>query len=184
VDDGLRRIKSLFHINDSGQDFPRNLDPLDGIFRLSPRFGHDRNNRFALPAGNVNGDRVLRRGAQALHVLQHAGIWFRYRSNVFARGNVKDARHACRRTAVDSDDSGMCVWGSQKCSMPHARQLEVVQEAAASFSMSPRIWVHHRASDPAVHAGEFLGFDSFSFVQGNNFSARFLAAISTESTMA
>ena len=60
-----------FHVDDDRQLFPLGLDELHGVLGLGARLGDHRGARLALPAGALDGDRVLLGRLDALQVREH-----------------------------------------------------------------------------------------------------------------
>ena len=67
----LFSFQRFFHLDNYGQFFPLRLDQLHRVLGLRARLGDDRGAGFALPAGALDGDRVLRRRLDALQVREH-----------------------------------------------------------------------------------------------------------------
>jgi hypothetical protein len=69
--DELPACERLFHIDHDRQLLPFGLDELHRVFGLRARFRDHRRARLALPAGALDGNRVLRRRLDALEVRKH-----------------------------------------------------------------------------------------------------------------
>ena len=66
MDHRRRRIERGFSIGDGGQRFVIDIDQRAGVFRFGAGARHHGADRFALPAGAIDGDGMLRRRFDAL----------------------------------------------------------------------------------------------------------------------
>ena len=78
-------VESGLDIRHGGQFLPLDVDPLHGIFRLRAGVRDHQRHRLALPARHVDRERVLRGGAHAGDVREHADVRLAQRGHVRCR---------------------------------------------------------------------------------------------------
>ncbi len=109
MNDQRRRIERRFRLGDGGKRFVVDVDQRAGVLGFGPGASDHRAYRFALPAGTLDGDRVLRRRFDALEVREHADPRCDHVGKLSAGHDRDHARGLPRRLRVDVSDPRMCV---------------------------------------------------------------------------
>ncbi len=179
------RIERGFRIGDRRQFLVVDRDQLAAVlgFGAAPRdHGAD---RFAGPAGAVDGDGVLRRRFEALEMREHADPGRDDLGQFRAGDHGDDAGRFLGGGGVDALDPGVRVRRAHERDMRHARQHHVADVLRAALRQPRQIGPRHRAADvgvrPVERGEEGRGvFDDFHRLP----PARASATASIASTMA
>ena len=109
MDDRSFRIKRDTHIRHGFQLFVFDRDDFGRVLRDRPARRHNSRDRFALPAGSLDCDRMLRGRLQAFQMGEHTNPWSNNRCKLFACHHGDDALHKFCDTGVDPDDLRMSM---------------------------------------------------------------------------
>jgi len=101
MNDQRRRIERRFRVGDGGERFVVDVDQRAGVLGFGPGASDHRAYRFALPAGTLDGDRVLRRRLDALQVGEHTDPRRDHFRQFHAGDHRDDARRRLRRRRRD-----------------------------------------------------------------------------------
>ena len=101
MDHRRRRVERGFGVGDGGQFLVVDLDQLAGVLGLGARARDHGADRFALPAGAIDGDGVLRRRLDALEMREHADPGRDHLGELRAGDDGDHARRLFRRRGVD-----------------------------------------------------------------------------------
>ncbi len=143
-------IERGFRIGDRGQLVVHDVDQLAGIFRLRAGAGDHRANRFALPAGTIDGDGVLRSGLEAFQMREHADPGSHHLGK-FGAGDDRDhAGSVLRRLGFDLGDARVGMRRTHEGDMGHAWQGDVADILSAPLREPCQIRSRHRAADIGV----------------------------------
>jgi hypothetical protein len=143
-------IERGFRIGHRGEHLIVDLDQRAGVLGLRAALRHHGAHRFALPAGPLDRDGVLRRRFYAFEMRKHADP----RRNDFGKFGAGDYGYyarsfACRRRS-ELRDPRMRVRRTQKRDVRHARQYDVGDILAAPGRQPRQIRPRHRAADIGV----------------------------------
>ena len=109
MDDRRLGVERCFRVGDGGQFFVRDVHQFTGVFGFGAAARDDGADGFALPARDIDGDRRLRRGFQALEMGQHADPG-RHDLGEFSAGHDgDDSRRFSRGFGGNRLDAGMGV---------------------------------------------------------------------------
>ncbi len=147
-------IERGFRIGDRRQFFVGDVDQLAGVFRLRARLRHHGAHRFALPAGALDRDGVLRRRFQALQMREHADPGRHHFGQLGAGDHGDHAGRFLRRRGVDLLDARMRVRRAHEGHVRHARQGDVADILPAPLRQALQIRPRHRAADIGVRPVE------------------------------
>ena len=118
-------IERGFRIGDRRQCLVTDFDQFAGVLGLGARAGDHGADRFALPAGALDGDRRLRRRLEALQMRQHADPGRHDLGEFGAGDHGDDAGRLFRGVGRDLDDARVRVRRAHEGDMRHARQHDV-----------------------------------------------------------
>ncbi len=184
VDLRLGWIESALRVERRGQLLVCDLDHFDGILGLGARMRDHRDYRFALPARDVDGERVLRRRAHSLQVSEHSDIRFAHQGDLGAGDDAHHARHRRGFLGLDSHDLRVRVGGPHVGHVHHTGKHDIVDILAAALRETPRVGARDRAPDVAVGRIEIERLRRFvEFAHRPRLPARALATASIASTM-
>ena len=151
---GVLGIERGFRIGDRGQGLVFHLDQFAGVLRLRARARHHRADRLALPAGAVDGERVLWRRFQALQMGEHPDPGRHHLGQLGAGDHRDHARRLLGLVGRDLDDARMGVRRAHEGDVRHARQSDVADILPASLREPLQIRPRHRAPDIGVRPVE------------------------------
>ncbi len=154
MDDRCRRIERGFRIGHDRQHFVFDSHHRAGVFRLRAAARHDRADGFALPAGALDGDGVLRRRFDALEMGQHTDP---RRDHLCELGAGDDGDNAGRFLCLGGRnflDPRMGVRRTHKSDVNHARQRNVADILAAALRQPRQIGPRHRTADIGIRPVE------------------------------
>ena len=154
VDDRRRGIERGLHVGRGGELLPFDPDQLGGVLGLLAPFGDDGDHRLALPARDLDGERVLGRGLEPFEMGEHADPRIVDAREVLARHHGHHPGRGLGRRGVDGDDAGMGVGAADERGVDHPRQHDVVDEGAPPVRQAPRVGPRHAAADIGVGAVE------------------------------
>ena len=184
------RIERGFRIGDRRQFLIGDVDQLAGVFRLRAGLRHHGAHRFALPAGALDRDGVLRRRFQALQMREHADPRRHHFRHFGASDHGDHAGGFLGRRGVDLLDARMRVRRAHEGHMRHARQGDVTDILPAPLRQALQVGPRHRAADIGVrpvergqHGGRVFGDFHYYFPPARACSLS-CATASTASTMA
>ncbi len=135
VDHGLAGQRSV-HVDHGGQRVPLGLDQLAGVLGLGARLGDHRGHRLALPAGTLDGQRMLRRRLDPLQVPQHAdpgGAEFGDRASV---DDGDHARRGARLGEIEPQDLRVRMRAAQEHDMSETGKTQIVDVGAAPLQQA------------------------------------------------
>ena len=148
VNDGFA-LEGLFHVHDDGQLLPLRLDQPDRVLGLRARLGDHRGDRLALPAGALDGERVLLGRLDALQVREHRDPG---RAVLGERPAVEHADDAfgfqCLRE-IELLDPRMRIRAAEERRVREPREAQVVGEGAAALQQPLRVRPRHALADVA-----------------------------------
>ena len=148
------RIERSFRIGDRLQFFVIHRHQFAAVLGLGAGAGDHGADRFASPAGAIDGDGVLRRGFKALEVCEHPDPG-RDDLRQFCTGDDgDDARRCFRRCCVDTLDPRMRVRGTDVGHMRHARQHHIADILRAALRQAREVGPRHRAADVGIRPVE------------------------------
>ena len=150
---GVGRQRGL-HVGQGRQRFPFHLQVLQRILGFSAGVGDDRHHRFALPAGAVQRQRILRRRLHAGQMRQCRHPRLADFGHLMAVDDSDHARHHARVIAIDRNNAGMRDRTAPVHHMRHARQVDIVQILATAFEQAACAAAHHRFADVALVVGQ------------------------------
>ncbi len=154
VDHWRRGVECRLGVGD-GRKLPVNdFDAFAGILGLGAAARHDGADRFALPAGAIHGERILRRRFQTHEMRQHADPRGHHGHKLGPAHHRHDARRLLGGAGIDRDDARMGVRRAHEGDMRHARQHDVADELRASGGQARQIGPRHRAADIGIRAVE------------------------------
>ena len=165
MDHRRRRIERGFGVGDGGQRLVVDVDQRAGVFGFGARARDHGAHRFALPAGALDGDGVLRRRFDALEMREHADPRRDHLGKLGAGDDRDHARRFLRRRGVDAFDARMRVRRAHEGDVRHARQHDVADILAAPLRQPRQIRPRHRAADIGIRpvergeAGRLVGGD-------------------------
>ena len=107
VDQGRAGVERGAHLGRCGQGFPFDLQILQRVFGLCAGLGYHRHHRLALPAGAVDGQRILGCRFHAGQMAQRGDPGFADGSDFSAVEDAQHARHHAGKAALDADDAAM-----------------------------------------------------------------------------
>ena len=164
VDDRRRIIERGFHVGDDGAFLVVDFDQSDGVLGLGSGLRDDGGDGFALPAGPVHGDGVLRRRFEALQMGEYADPGGAVLGQLAARDDANNAWRILRCLGVR--DFNFCVreGTAAKGDVHHARQRQVVGVGAAAFQQPFGARARDALADEGVRPvedreGRFLAHD-------------------------
>ncbi len=178
-------VERGFRIDYRRQFLVRHLDQFAAIFRLGARARDHGAYRFALPAGDIDGDGRLWRRFEALEMREHADPG-RHHFGEFRSGDHGDhAGRFLRRVGLDADDARVRIRRAHESDMRHARQRDVADILPAPLREPLQIRPRHRAADVGVRPVERGEHGRGVVGDFHRFApARACATDSTASTMA
>ena len=147
-------IECSFRIGDGSQFLVIHLDQFAGVFGKRARLRHNCTDCLALPAGAVDGERVLWGRLNALQMRQHADPG-RDDFREFRPGDDgDDARRLLGFALVDLPDAGMRKRRTQIGDVAHARQHHVADILRAALRKPLQVRARHRAADIGIRPVE------------------------------
>ena len=150
MDHGSFGVECGFSVSDRLHCLVLDLDQLAGILGFGARLRHHGANRFALPAGAIHCDRVLRRRLDSLEMRQHADPGRNDLGELRAGYDGDHARRLFRLCGRDTLDPRVGMRRADKGDVPHARQHQVAHELAASLGEPREVRPRHGAADIGV----------------------------------
>jgi hypothetical protein len=143
-------IERGFRIGHRGEHLIVDLDQRAGVLSLRAALRHHGAYRFALPAGVLDRDGVLRRRFYSFEMREHANP----RRNDFGKVGAGDYRdHAgsfASRGRIELGDPRMRVRRAHKRDVHHARQDDVGDILTAAGRQPREVGPRHRAADIGV----------------------------------
>ncbi len=128
------RVERRFRIGHRGERLVIDANQRAGILGFGARAGDDRAHRFALPAGALDGDGVLRRRFDAFEMGEHADPRRDDLGELGAGDDRDDAGRFFRCRGCDAFDARMRVRRTHEGDMRHARQHDVGDILAAALA--------------------------------------------------
>src|SRR6202035_1630115 len=112
----------------------------------------DRRDGFALPAGAIDRDSMLRRRLETLQMREHADPGRDDGRKLFARYDSDDARRTSRLSGRDAHYSCVRMGRAQEYHMPHPRQFHVADVKPASLHQPFKVRSWNQLADIRVRA--------------------------------
>ena len=131
------------------QGFVVDLDQLGRVFGGGAVFRHHRADRLAAEPDLVDGEPVLDQLA-AGEAVGHAAERLDFAQQLLAGQHRDHAGQGAGLRGVDRADTRMRVLAAQKSHVVHARQADVVEEAAVAFDQRDRFVGHYRRADRSL----------------------------------
>jgi hypothetical protein len=145
--------EGVLHFHDGRQLLPSGLDVLRGVFRLRAGFGDDRRHRLALPAGALDGERVLGRRLDAFQVAEHRDPGLAVSGKRASIHDRDDAGHGAGLFEIKVLDASVGVGAAEKSDVRKAGESQIVDERPASVQQALRVRARNAFSDiPAIAA--------------------------------
>ncbi len=136
-------IERGFRIGHGGENLVLNLDQRAGVLGRGAALRHHRADRFALPAGALDRDGVLRRRLDALEMREHADPGRNHLRKLGAGDNRDDARSSARLLGFDFYNPRMRMRRAHEGDVHHARQHDVADILAAALRQPRQIRPRH-----------------------------------------
>ncbi len=144
-------IERGFLLGHGGQRLPLDLDQLARVLGERARSRDHHDDRLALPAGAIDGHRILRGRLHAGKARERADPGRRAHLGDLGAGHHPDnARRALGRARLDAHDLGMSMRAANECGMQHARQRHVVGIGCTPGHRTTRAHAREGAADIAV----------------------------------
>ena len=147
-------IERGFRVRHGGEHLVVDADQRASVLGFGAAAGDDGAHRFALPAGALDGDGVLRRRFDAFEVCEHADPRRDHFGQLGAGDDRDHARRLFRLGRRDVFDPRVRMRRAHEGDMGHARQRDVADILAAALRQPRQIGPRHRAADIGIRPVE------------------------------
>ena len=169
----LRACERRFHVGNGGQRLPFAFNLFQRVFGLGARLRDDGGNRFALPAGAINGYRVLRGRLDAFQVAKHRDPRLAEFCERYTINRRDNAGHRARLRKIKFDNARVRMRAAKKHHMHESCNTQIIGVSAAPLQQTPGVGARDALPDVIGKSGRVHAL-----------LLRAISVVSTASTMA